>query len=116
VRRLAVVAGRSGGSGRELDEARAWLGTLPVGGVSFADGLTDVRLDAADVLWIRGAAEPSSRLLPWLRAGGRLLATQDAALLTVAFGLEGRAPRTITPAPSLPGDFGLAASAVHRAA
>jgi len=113
LRRLVVVAAAAAGSGRELGDAVAWLGTLPTAGVSLAGALPEVRWDEADVLWIRGAAEPDPRLLPWLHAGGRLLATLDAALLPVALGLESRAPVTITLPQSLPGDFGLAAFGPH---
>ncbi len=115
MRRLALVASPGGGAAadQELDEAERWLGTLPSHGVRRYHVLADVPLHQCDVVWVRGAAEPDGRLRPWLEAGGRLLATGEAAGLGAALGLEIGLP-TVIPFPDPPPrDFGLAGFGAH---
>ena len=115
MRRLALVASAQGPAApeRELDEIQRWLGALPSHGVRLYRRLADVPLEQSDVLWMRGAADEDPRLLAWLRAGGRVLATHDGTLLATALGLA-LAPPVAAPLPlsSLPG-FGLAGFGPH---
>jgi hypothetical protein len=115
VRRLALVASAEGPAvwEQELDEVHRWLGTLPSQSVRHYRRLADVPLDQSDVLWIRGAAAEDSRLLAWLRTGGRILATHDGVLLPTALGLARDPPVAMPfPNPSPPG-FGLAGFGLH---
>ena len=86
MRRLALVAEAADGTARakELDAAERWLATLPCHGVRRYQRLAEVPLQETDVLWADGTAAPDPRLLPWLSAGGRLLATREGALLATA--------------------------------
>jgi len=90
VRRLALVALAEGPAGREreLDEVHRWLGGLPSQSIRHYRRLADVPLEQRDVLWMRGAADEDPRLLAWLRAGGRILATHDGVRLSASLGLE----------------------------
>ena len=116
VRRVGLVAAPRRGDpervGRELEAAHGWLSTLPTGGVSLHARLRDVRLDETDVVWVRSGVEPDPRLLAWLTAGGRLLATQDGAFLPAALGLERLAPATLELRDPSAG-FGLAGFGAH---
>ena len=110
MRRLAVV-GAPAGAGREvgrLDDLRGWVGSLPSAGVHWLDRLADAPLERVDVLWLRDAVEPEPRLLAWLHAGGRLLATQAAVRLVSPLGLESHPPTDIPLPDPFPADFGLA--------
>jgi hypothetical protein len=113
VRRLALVASARGPAAPELDEIQRWLGTLPSHGVRLHGRLADVPLEQSDVLWMRGPADEDPRLLAWLRAGGRVLATHDGTLLATALGLALASPVAAPLLPSsLPG-FGLAGFGPH---
>jgi hypothetical protein len=58
-----------------------------------ADSLDTVPWLETDVLWLHDIRPiPSDNLIAWLRAGGRLLATLDAAAIAVDLGLESVAP------------------------
>jgi len=115
MRRVAVVASAAtaarGGPAR--DPLREWLVSLPTGGVSWRERLTDVALDGVDLVWVRDGAMPDPRLLGWLRAGGRLLATHAAALLPAALGLEPDAPGLAQLPDPIPAGFGLAGFGPH---
>jgi len=115
VRRVAVVASAAevAHGGRKLDDALAWLGELPTGGVSRLQHLAELPLEGVDVLWVRRAIEPHPHLVDWLHAGGRLLATHAAALLPAALGLEGEAPRLVSFPDPTPAGFGLAGFGAH---
>jgi hypothetical protein len=115
VRRLALVASAEGPAGREreLDEVHLWLGALPSHSIRHYRRLADASLEQSDVLWIRGAVDDDPRLLAWLRAGGRILATHDGVRLSTALGLE-RDPPVAAPFPhSTPPGFGLAGFGPH---
>ena len=77
------------------------------------DRLADAPLERVDVLWLRDAVEPEPRLLAWLRAGGRLLATQAAVRLVSPLGLESHPPTDIPLPDPFPADFGLAGFGAH---
>ena len=101
MRRLAVV-----GSIRvaERDAAahgrlRGWLDTLPSAGVRYLDRLEDVSLDRVDVLWLRDRF-PRRAAAPWLRAGGRLLATEAPRWSRRSASIV--ASRTVSPPDPLP--------------
>jgi hypothetical protein len=117
VRRLGLVAEPRGGEPdrdkRELDAVHRWLSTLPVDRLARHERLLDVPLDETDVLWARGRLELDTRLLAWLEQGGRLLATQDGALLPAALGLECAPPGTVELEDPPPDDFGLAGFGAH---
>jgi hypothetical protein len=114
---LGLVAEPRGGApdrdGRELDAAHRWLSTLPVDRLARHERLLDVPLDETDVLWARGRFDADTRLLAWLERGGRLLATQDGALLAAALGLERAPPGTVELEDPPPDDFGLAGFGAH---
>ena len=97
MRRLALVAEAEAGTTRaqELDAAERWLATLPCPGVRRYQRLAEVPLQETDVLWADGTAAPDPRLLPWLSAGGRLLATREGALLATALGLADDPPELL---------------------
>lgn len=88
VRRIALVS--AGGEGQAAAE---WLGGL--GGVALevhAD-LGAVDLQPVDLLWVHAVLPGTRPDLPrWLRAGGRLLCTLDAARLPARLGLEPAPP------------------------
>jgi hypothetical protein len=117
VRRVGLVAeprrGDPDSGAPELDALLGWLNTLPVGRASRHDRLRDVPLEETDVLWVRGSVESDGRLLAWLEAGGRLLATQDAAVLPAMLGLERAPPTIIELDHPPPADFGLAGFGAH---
>ena len=115
MRRLAVVgaaeaAGRDTGGSAAL---RAWMGALPSAGAQWLDRLADVALEQVDVLWVRQAIDPDGRLIAWLRAGGRLLATQAAVGLVSPLGLEPVPPTEISLPDPLQPAFGLAGFGAH---
>jgi len=115
VRRVALVASAGGASAleQELDQILRWLGALPSHGVRRYRRLADVALEQSDALWVRGAADDDPRLLPWLRSGGRMLATHDGVLLSTALGLARDPPVAVPfPLPAPPG-FGLAGFGPH---
>ncbi|MEO6056718.1 MAG: hypothetical protein ABIQ49_07760 [Gemmatimonadales bacterium] len=115
MRRLAVVGSSAPPAGEAdgLDEALAWLGTLPSGGAAVFDRLADVPLDRVDLVWVRGAVAFDTRVPAWLEGGGRLLATGEGVLLAAQLGLE-RAPPVAgrLPDPASAG-FGLAGFGAH---
>jgi hypothetical protein len=115
VRRLALVASAVGPAGREreLDEAHRWLGALPSQSIRHYRRLADASLEQSDVLWIRGAVDDDPRLLAWLRAGGRILATHDGVRLSVALGLERDPPEAAPFLHPPPPGFGLAGFGPH---
>ena len=115
MRRVSVVASAvdAARSGRDLDPVQEWLDALPTGGVSRHVRLADVALGEVDLLWVRGGAEPDPRLLGWLRSGGRLLATHDAALLPAALDLEPEPPGLARLPDPIPAGFGLAGFGSH---
>ena len=111
-----VAEPRRGDPGRgvpELDALLGWLNTLPVGRASHHERLQDVPLGDTDVLWMRGSVGSDARLLAWLEAGGRLLATEAAAELPTALGIERAPPTTIELAHPPPAEFGLAGFGAH---
>jgi len=115
MRRVAVVASAAAAArgGPARDPVREWLDSLPTGGVSWREHLTDVALDGVDLLWVRDGTLPDPRLLGWLRSGGRLLATHDASLLPAALGLEPVAPGVAQRPDPIPAGFGLAGFGPH---
>ena len=97
MRRLAVVAEAETERARRgtrtipsVDEIHRWLGALPSQSIRHYRRLADASLEQSDVLWIRGAADDDPRLLAWLRAGGRILATHDGVRLSTLHGLRCR--------------------------
>jgi hypothetical protein len=105
MRRLAVVGA--------AETPRAWVAALPSAGVRWLDRLADAPLEQIDVLWVRQMIRPDARVLPWLRAGGRLLATGTAVRLVSSLGLESLAPGDIALPDPLPQEFGLAGFGAH---
>ncbi len=88
MRRVTLVA-----AGPEGRAAESWL--RGVAGISTirVERLAELALETTDAVWLHGAgrfALPS--LVDWLRAGGRLLATLDAAMLPFDLGLETEPP------------------------
>ena len=115
MRRLALVASAGGDPAREreLDEVLRWLRALPSQGLRTFERLTDVPLDQTDVLWTRGEPESDPRLLAWLEAGGRLLATHEGTGVAVALGLAHDRPVPIPVSDPPPPGFGLAGFGSH---
>ncbi len=87
MRRWVLVA-----PGPDGDAAFAWLESLPEVEAHRAPSLAAAGLPQADGVWVHGAAAPAAGVVEWLRAGGRLLCTLEAALLPAALGLEPIAP------------------------
>ena len=117
MRRLALVAaaGSTAAEIRELAELHGWLETLPSNAVMRHERLTDVPLDACDVLWVRGfgPSDFDARLREWLERGGRLLATGAAVRLASELGVaRDTAGPIIFPDSNLP-SFGLAGFGAH---
>ncbi|HUR94438.1 MAG TPA: hypothetical protein VMY76_07630 [Gemmatimonadales bacterium] len=111
MRRLAVVA--SAVEGARDDRLGEWLNALPTSRVEWFVRVGDVPLAGFDVLWLRGAAETGARLLAWLRAGGRVLATHDGVLTSTALALESELPATTRLPDPPPPAFGLAGFGRH---
>jgi hypothetical protein len=88
VRRVALVS--AGDEGRAAAE---WLGTLEGIAVDLHADLGAVALQPVDLLWVHAILPGARPDLPrWLRAGGRLLCTLDAARLPARLGLEPTPP------------------------
>jgi hypothetical protein len=117
MRRLALVAaaGNTAAEVRELAELHGWLDSLPSQGVVRHERLTDVPLDACDVLWVRGVGpvDVDARLRAWLERGGRLLATGAAVRLATELGVAHDLPEPITLSDSNSPSFGLAGFGAH---
>ncbi|HSE27576.1 MAG TPA: GH116 family glycosyl hydrolase [Gemmatimonadales bacterium] len=99
MKRWVLVAG-----GPDGDAAFGWLESLPDVEARRADALEGARLEQADGVWVHGPVAPARGVVEWLRGGGRMLCTLEAALLPSALGLEAVAPddRSDTPWPSIP--------------
>jgi len=83
IRRVVVVA-RPGA----VDEMRALVGAMPGMRARVVTALHDVPWPDVDCLWLHDVSPTSPEVLPWLRAGGRLLATLGAVETAVALGIE----------------------------
>lgn len=83
IRRVVVVA-RAGA----VDEMRALVGALPGMHARVVTALHDVPWPDIDCLWLHDVSPTSPELLPWIRSGGRLLATLGAVDTAVALGIE----------------------------
>ncbi len=84
MRRVGLVT-----AGPEGVSARAWLESLPEVAVTVAGRLEALALEQMELVWVHGVrVEPATALLPWLRAGGRLLLSLDAVELPAQLGLE----------------------------
>jgi hypothetical protein len=84
--------------------------------VTLAAALDAVDLGHAEVLWVHAVRGPVPGLRPWLEAGGRLLATLDAAWLPCDLGIEPIPPGDFPPNVSsreLPTRLGLGAFGAH---
>ncbi len=84
--------------------------------VTLATAPDAVDLERVDVLWVHAVRGTVPGLLPWLAAGGRLLATLDAAWLPAELGIEPIPPNDVTSlesASGLPASLGLAAFGPH---
>ncbi|HET9294828.1 MAG TPA: hypothetical protein VFO06_11085 [Gemmatimonadales bacterium] len=84
--------------------------------VTLAAAPDAVDLERVDVLWVHALRGLVPGLLPWLEAGGRLLATLDAAWLPAELGIEPIPPEDLTShksASGLPACLGLAAFGSH---
>jgi hypothetical protein len=80
MRRITLVAPvRDDAGERELRDTSGWLRELPIAWLTRVARLSEVALDQTEVLWIGSMLEPEPLLTDWLRSGGRLFATQDAA-------------------------------------
>jgi len=68
-----------------------------LGGVSatLVDSLGEVPWLETDALWLHDVRGTIPQLIAWMQAGGRLLATLDAATIAVDLGLESLAPDDI---------------------
>ncbi|HET9293108.1 MAG TPA: hypothetical protein VFO06_02375, partial [Gemmatimonadales bacterium] len=84
--------------------------------VTLAAAPDAVDLERVDVLWVHAVRGLVPGLLPWLEAGGRLLATLEAAWLPAELGIEPVPPADLASHVSssdLPASLGLAAFGSH---
>lgn len=80
-------------AGLEGEAAESWLASLAGAGVRRLHSLEQVPAAGVERLWIHATTvEPTLELIAWLRAGGRLLATLEAAELPYRLGLEPEPP------------------------
>lgn len=82
--RQVVVVVREGA----VDEMETLVGSLPGLRVRVVTTLRDVSWPDTDCLWLHDVDGLSPEVLPWLRAGGRLLATLRAVQAATALGIE----------------------------
>jgi hypothetical protein len=88
VRQIALVA-----SGPEGVVAESWLRAVAGVSATRVESLAELALETTDAVWLHGAGRfVSPALLDWLRGGGRLLATLEAAMLPFDLGLEPHPP------------------------
>lgn len=89
-RSIALIAAADGA---EAEAAESWLAGLSPAGVRRFSSLQQVPLAEVERLWVHAVSvDPTLELVAWLRAGGRLLATLDAADLPWRLGLEPQPP------------------------
>ena len=87
IRRVVVVA-RAGA----VDEMRALVGAMPGLHARVVTTLHEVPWPDIDCLWLHDVSVTSPEMLPWLRSGGRLLATLGAVETTLTLGIESVPP------------------------
>lgn len=94
-----------------------WLARLSGIDSRVVPSLDELPWREVDLLWVHGVHSSHPALRPWLDAGGRLLATLDAAALPHTLGLEPAAPDDLRDSTwkddGLPGPVGLAAFGPH---
>lgn len=78
-----------------VDELKELLTSLPGITSRVTTALDDVRWQDTDCLWLHDVSVASPHILPWLNAGGRLLATLSATPVAVALGVETVSPDEI---------------------
>ncbi len=113
IRRVAVVT-REGAAA----EVRAFVGALSGISARVTTDLATVSLDDTDGLWLHDVSPPVPELLPWLRSGGRLLATLSAVDVPSTLGLESVPPDDVRDSlwetePADPAPRGLAGFGPH---
>lgn len=101
MRRIALVASGAGAGVDAGAGAESWLRTVPgvsavrldAGHLQGPAGQTLAALNSTDAVWFHGAGRfVSPALLEWIRGGGRVLATLEAAMLPFDLGLEPEPP------------------------
>ncbi|HMU62655.1 MAG TPA: hypothetical protein PKA66_12795, partial [Gemmatimonadales bacterium] len=90
IRRVVVVA-----QAGAVDEMRAFVGAMPGIHARVVTALDQVPWPDTDCLWLHDVSPVSPDILPWLRSGGRLLATLGAVGTPVALGIESVTPNDI---------------------
>ncbi len=97
---------------------RALAGAMPGMNSRVTAALDRERWQDADCLWVHDVSPISPDILPWIRAGGRLLATLGGVQVAVALGVESVPPDDVRDSlwkddPSDPAPRGLAGFGPH---
>lgn len=97
----------------EVESVQALLDTVPEVAAPATTSFDHLAWHELDVLWIHDLRTPLDGLGPWLRAGGRLLATLDAVQIPLALGIDSVPPSERSGSPGEDGATGLAGFGPH---